>query len=94
MSSDAISLPPQMFTDEAVALREALLGASGPAISVDASAVSFAGTAALQVILAAARSARRDGRELKIINPSDGWTESLERLGLGQEDFEAEVALQ
>lgn len=94
MSSEPITLSGQMFTDEAVVLRDAILAASGSQIEFDAAAVKFAGTAVIQVMLAAAASARRDGRGLKILNPSEEWLESLERLGLSSSDIECEVVLQ
>jgi anti-anti-sigma regulatory factor len=69
-----------------------MLGEPDPVSDIDAGAVSFIGFAALQVLLSAAKSARRDGRALKFSNVSDAFRQSLDWMGLSLSDFESEGA--
>lgn len=94
MNIETIHLARQLLSDEAVELRATLLSAGELPLDLDASEVQFAGFSAVQVLLAAAVSARRNGRALRVVNPSSGWFESLERFGLSSADIESEGALQ
>jgi chemotaxis protein CheX len=73
----------------APALAEALLAAQGQDIELDAAETAQIGTQSLQIILAAAKSAVRDQRSLKLVNVSPPVEQQLNLLGLQLADVEA-----
>ena len=70
-------------------LAEALLAAQGRDVELDAAATTQIGTQTLQIILAAARSAARDQRCLKLMNVSPLVKDQLRLLGFQIADVEA-----
>lgn len=73
----------------APALVQALLAAQGQDLELDASATTQIGTQSLQIILAAAKSAVRDRRTLKLLHLPPAITAQLALLGFQAADVEA-----
>lgn len=73
----------------APALAEALLAAQGQDVELDAAATTQIGTQSLQIILAAAKSAARDQRSLKLANVAPSVEDQLRQLGFQLADVEA-----
>lgn len=95
MASDTppiLSLAARLDTDAATPLRDALLSKRGAALHVDATEVSRMGALCASVLAAAARSWTTDGHALTIINPSDGFNDACERLGVKLADFNTGAA--
>jgi anti-anti-sigma regulatory factor len=60
------------------------LGARRGAVTLDAAAVTHLSALAAQLLLAAARSAKR---KITLVNPSEGFTEGLLRLGIDPDEL-------
>lgn len=60
------------------------LGTRRGAVTLDAAAVTHLGALAAQLLLAGARSARR---RITVVNPSDGFTAGLRRLGIDPDEL-------
>jgi anti-anti-sigma regulatory factor len=73
----------------APALAEALLAAQGQDLELDAAELAQIGTQSLQIILAAAKSAVRDQRSVKLVNVSPPVAAQLQMLGFQLADVEA-----
>lgn len=73
----------------APALAQALLAAQGQDLELDAAATMQIGTQSLQIILAAAKSAARDQRTLKLVNLPPAIQSQLALLGFQVADVEA-----
>lgn len=86
-----LALQPRMSPAAAEALADALKALRGSDLAVDATAVAFIATPCLQVLLAAARTWRSDGRTL-VLAPSDALRACLDDLGLDPAALESEVA--
>lgn len=86
MSAEPFSLPADLTIAAAAELRGSLLGRlSGDALVLDASAVTQADSAGLQVLL----SLTRDGAPLPVRAPSAAWTAALARYGVPAARFPA-----
>lgn len=80
-----ITLPGQ-FQDEAIAaFRKAVLDAGRASVVVSGEQVEKAGTAGVQILLAARRHLERQGGDMILVKPSQALTESLRELGLEEE---------
>jgi chemotaxis protein CheX len=80
----ALSLPPALDLTTADPLHAALLAglSHDPALLVDGSEVERAGTACLQVLVAAARTAAGRGGSFALRNPSTALRDAVGDLGL------------
>lgn len=67
----------------AAPLREALRAVAGRPLDIDGSAVQRLGGLCLQVLAATARDWRRDGKPLRLVDPSPEFADALRRLGAG-----------
>ncbi len=80
-----IRLAPRLTTDAARALWQTLapdvVAGDAQHISLDCSAVTFLGAAALQVLLMAQASVGPRGGSLRLESPSDGFLRDLSMLG-------------
>lgn len=85
-----ISLSPRLTSDEAVKLHQRLIEVDLEGLVIDASAVDFLGAAGLQVLMSAVRTAQRDQKALRIIEPSEAFLASLGRLGATSSDLAIE----
>lgn len=80
--------PPVLMLAEVLDLRAAgplhqeILARRGESIRIDASAVRRLGGLCLQVLLCAVAAWREDGQRLTFLNPSPGFVEGLELLGV------------
>lgn len=88
--STLLVLPPYLKTDSAEELRARMLSDGDCIEELDAGEVTFIGFAGVQVLLAGAGSARRDGRSLKVVRTSAAFLQSLEWLGFSTTDLESE----
>ena len=73
----------------ATPLATALLAAQGQDLVLDAAQTTQIGTQSLQIILAAAKSAARDQRTLKLINVAPVVQDQLRLMGFQPADVEA-----
>lgn len=73
-------------------LYAALLARRDDDLVLDAGHVSHFGTLALQLLLAAARSWRRDGNRLAITPRSPAFDDALQTFGVALDDLQAERA--
>ena len=73
-------------------LHAALLARRGADLVLDAGQVSHFGTLGLQLLLAAARSWRRDGHRLAVAPRSPAFDEALLTFGVPLDDLQAEQA--
>lgn len=86
-SPEAVALPPVLDLLVAPRLKtllEALL-AGGGAVCLDGATVEAASTPCIQVLLAASRSLRAEGRELALAAPSPPLRSAFADLGLAAE---------
>lgn len=84
-SSGALVAPADMTIRLAAELASDLLAAlkgKDKKVELEASDVEHVDTAALQVLISAKRSAREQGREFVITNPSQAFRETAVQLGL------------
>ncbi|MDH5527891.1 MAG: STAS domain-containing protein [Nitrospirota bacterium] len=72
----------RLAAELAADLLSALKGKKAERLELKASDVEHIDTAALQVLLSAKRSAREQGREFVITNPSQAFRETAVQLGL------------
>lgn len=86
-----LALQPRMTPAAAESLAEELKSLRGSDLVVNAAAVSFIATPCLQVLLAAARSWREDGRALTL-EPSSSLLAGLDDLGLDLRALQSEGA--
>ena len=86
-----LALQPRMSPAAAEALADELKALRGSDLVVNATAVAFIATPCLQVLLAAARTWRNDGRAL-VLEPSESLLSSLDDLGLDRGALQSEVA--
>jgi anti-anti-sigma regulatory factor len=80
------SLPAVVTVDGIAEIRDAVLALLGTAaeVTLDCAAVEHADMSLIQVLLAAQRSADRDGRSLRIVAPEAGTVATMmHRAGLG-----------
>jgi len=82
-----LRLPPILDSRAAEALLRDMRDqeAAGNPLILDAAAVECAGTPCLQILLAAAGSARRHGLPFGLRSPSAALSEAIAQLGLQQE---------
>lgn len=79
----AMTLPAVLDLGAAAELKERLLAFAGVSrLSIDCSAVERVGTPAIQVLLAASRSAAAEGRSVELNAASPVLREALTDLGL------------
>jgi len=76
------TLPACLDLKAAAELHREFLARRGVDLAVDASEVSRLGGLCLQVLLAAVRAWRNDGRELAIVNPSETYCNALNLFGV------------
>ena len=86
MSAELV-LPARLDLSAAASLAEAVLAHRGQDLVLNAREVVHLGTPGLQVLLAAAKSWRADGRSLALASPSEAMTEQLGCLGLSLDDM-------
>ena len=86
-TTGAIVLASRLTTDEAVKLCQTILANESPEVVIDAGSVQFLGAAGLQVLMAAAKSAERDGKGFLISDPSQDFVACLNRLGADLSDL-------
>ncbi|WP_424930525.1 STAS domain-containing protein [Amaricoccus tamworthensis] len=87
-----IELEPKLSMPQADALSQQLQSHMGRDVDVDASRVESLSTAAVQVLLAAAKSWTVDQCKLNLVNPSEAFLTTLERIGLSPESFKSNEA--
>ena len=87
-----IPLCARLTSDEAAKLHQALTETDLDGLVIDASAVDFLGAAGLQVLMSAVRTADRDQKALRIVEPSEGFLSGLDRLGAKPADLSIEEA--
>jgi chemotaxis protein CheX len=83
--SDTLVLQPRLDLAAAEPLAEALKSRLGADITIDARQVTHLGAICLQVLLATAKTLRRAGHELTIVNVSDRVLDQLSALGFTPE---------
>ena len=81
------ALPERLDTATAPGLADALRGRLGEVLMLDGAAVSKVGALGLQVLVAAVRQWREDGKELTLENPSDALLEGCKWLGISPADI-------
>lgn len=81
------ALPESLDSAAAVALAEALRGARGEPLTLEAAGVRRLGGLCAQVLLSAAASWRADGCALSVADPSPEFVEALRLLGLGPDSL-------
>jgi anti-anti-sigma regulatory factor len=83
-ASAVVNLPEDLLSTDLDVLKQALLGAadSGRPVVVEGEAVSRAGTAALQLLLALARHVDEHGGKLELRAPSKVLCDAIATLGL------------
>ena len=85
--SEQISLQPHLDSAAAQPLAAELMERKGQVVNVDASAVSFAGTLALQVLVAAYRQWQDDGVGFSIAPVSQKFTAACSSLGVALDEM-------
>jgi chemotaxis protein CheX len=73
--------------DAAAPLKDALLQRRGKPIIVDAGQVRRVGAQSLQVLIAAARTWRRDDQAYQVANPSADFLDTMALAGLSRDDL-------
>lgn len=86
----SIDLPQHLDYEAAAELRTLLLDARGDAVVLDAEAVGFLGTLAIQVLLAARLQWQVDGHGFVIEKHSPAFAEACITAGLALSDFNQE----
>ena len=84
MTADAATfqLPEAMKIDACQALHAFLLEAQDQPVRIDCSAVKRLGGLAAQLIAMGAKTWAHKGHAFEILNPSEGFQDSLETLGI------------
>jgi chemotaxis protein CheX len=77
-----IELPEMLDLRAATPLASQLLTQRGEEVILDASAVQRLGGQCLQILLSARATWELDGTQLRIVDPSPGFVEGLELLGI------------
>jgi len=80
--SSGLALPEVLDICEAAPLAAGLLAARGNQMVIDASRVEKVGAQCMQVLLSAHATWLRDGAPFNISNPSRGFVDGLEMLGI------------
>ena len=83
-----IDLAPRLDLSQVTPLTAALRSASGTDIVLDASSVTHLGGLALQVLAAAAKSARQSGTQFTIAPRSEAFDDALAVFGLTPADIQ------
>ena len=83
-ATDVLRLDEVLDLRAARPLLEALRARRGQDLALDASAVRRLGGLCLQALLAAIDAWAADGRRLAFLNPSPGFIDGLERLGVSR----------
>lgn len=78
----AFRLPPRLLLQDAAALQASLLALRGQPVELEARDVAQLSTPCVQVLLAAARTWRADGRGLALTAPSAEMTSVLAQLAV------------
>ena len=91
MSAELV-LPARLDLPAAVPLAEAILAHRGQDLNLIAQDVLHLGTPCLQVLLAAAKSWRTDGRSLALASPSGAMIKQLDCFGLTLDDMSHSAA--
>lgn len=87
MSTQTFKLPEHLDLTFAAPLRAHLAALTGQPLTIDASNVERLGGLCLQVLLAAGIAWGQQGDELRVLNPSDAFNNSMKIMGI--EDFGA-----
>jgi anti-anti-sigma regulatory factor len=87
METVELTLPAQLDIGALQSLKEELLAAAalGGELAIDGSQVERAGTPAVQLLLAAARSFSRNDRRFALLSPSQTLSAAFTDLGLSAE---------
>ena len=88
--SGDIRLGESLDISEAGPLAAELIKLRGSDIRIDASQVRKAGGQCLQVLLSAFVTSAQDGTHFEIVNPSSGFIDSIETLGLDLSVFSSQ----
>jgi chemotaxis protein CheX len=88
--SGDIRLGESLDISEAGPLAAELIKLRGADIRIDASHVRKAGGQCLQVLLSGFITSAQDGTHFEIVDPSSGFTESIESLGLDLSIFSSQ----
>lgn len=79
-SGEALVLPGALDVRAAASLHQAIAARRGSAITIDASAVERIGAQCLQVLLAASKAWRGDGRAFAVADASPAFVDGLRVL--------------
>lgn len=98
MTTKTNPLQLQLDTDldqaAAAPLAEELLSKRGAELTINANNVSRVGVQCLQVLLAAAKTWAADGQSLRIVHPSESFTESVALIGISNADLRIEGSVE
>ena len=84
--TDSLRLDARLDLPAAAALLASLRDNTGQEVALDFSDVRHLGAICLQVLISAARSARAQGRSLRLLNVSDRVVEQMRVMGVTPED--------
>lgn len=90
----ALTLPENLDSAAAAAVKDMLMARRGTALVVDASQVRRAGMQSLQVLVSAARTWQADGKSYSLTNSSSELLDTVALIGLSREDLLLEGTMQ
>ena len=85
-ADQSLRLGDVLALNAAVVLHADIVGRRGEDLVVDAADVSRLGGQCLQILLAAVRAWRADGKRLTFANPSPAFIQALELFGVASDD--------